>query len=758
MNATTVRLLPLIGALSGAWAGANGLSQEAEPRFLVEWGRGVPAAPGVLTFTIGNAFDSTRGFFYLYESNRVQKFDRDGRYLAHWSCNQCAGLEVNEVTGYVYAASDANHRVTQFTSDGAVIRQWGSFGSEPGQFRYPFDVAVDTATGNVYVSDPENARIQQFDPQGLFIRSFGSRGAGTGQLTGRRSPMGVAFDTAGRVLYVTEPFRRAVLKFDATGNFLLDWDSNDSPAPGGIRWPREVEVDAAGNVHVAAADSEMILVFDPLGTLLEYYQGPNNREQGAFHPRDVAVDRVTGDAYVNAAYAYRVDRLDAGRRHLHSFGSRDTYAYAFQFPRSLAASPLTGDVYVFDSLNFLLKRFSPGGAFLGQWGGSNRIDETATGLFNFAGCAAAVGGDGGVWVAINFTHYSGDTPGMILQKFQPAGAFLKGYPLQDGPGIVQTAYNAVAIDDASGDVYVSDAVLNNVQVYDAAGRLARQVLSPVIPAGLAICGGSLYVVDAGSQTVKNFDLQGDLIREWGSPTGFRFRAQSGIACDVAGGRLYLADTDNQRIQWYDLGGTFLGQFGALGSGPGQFRVPLGVALSPAADILYVLDLNVQRVQAFCLTADARCVSLLDADADGALDAADNCSFASNPDQSNADLDAAGDVCDCGAQDPAVWAAPGPARLLRFDASGAGLQWLAPLEAGGAPDRLRYDTLRTPDPSDLVAAATCIETDDGPNTLAGAAEAPPQGGVFYYVVRPRTCAPGSAGASSAGRARDVRSCP
>jgi DNA-binding beta-propeller fold protein YncE len=732
-------------------------AQTVEPRFLVEWGGGVPAGPGVLTMMIGNALDPTRGFFYLYESNRIQKFSRDGNYLRHWSCLGCAGLEVNEVTGDVYAASDLNNRVTQFSSDGAVLRQWGSLGSEPGQFRSPWDVAVDPTTGNVYVSDVENARVQQFDSQGDFLRAIGSRGTGTGQFDGRRGPVGVAFDPATRILYVTQPFRRTVLKFDENGAFLLEWGNTTTTATRGLRWPRDVEVDGAGNVHVTDTDNERIQVFDPSGTFIETYQGPNNRAQGAFHPRDIAIDRFTGEAYVNASYAFRVDRLDTGHRHIQSFGGRDTYAHAFQFPRGLASSPVTGDVYVVDSMNFLLKRFSAGGAFLNQWGGSNRIDETATGLFNFAGCAVAVGADGLVWMAINFTHYSGDPVGMILQQFQPSSVYVKGYTLQDGPGIVQTAYNGVAVDDASGDVYVSDAVFNNVLSYGSKGQIVRQILSPVVPAGLTVCGGSLHVVDAGSQTVKRFDLQGTLTREWSSPTGFRFRAQSGIACDPRGGKLYVADTDNQRIQWYDLDGNLLGQFGTVGSGPGQFRVPLGVALSPAANVLYVLDLSLQRVEAFCLADEALCRSSLDADGDGSLDAADNCPFLNNPDQSNTDLDAAGDACDCSAQSGGTWSAPDPARLLRFDEGGASLQWLAPLNPGGAPDQVRYDTLRATAPSDFLNSATCVEINDGPDTTAPAAESPSDGGVFYYLVRPRTCALGSAGTSSAGVPRAARPC-
>ena len=43
----------------------------------------------------------------------------------------------------------------------AYCNQWGSGGTEPGQFIGPGGVAVD-ASGNVYVADEFNNRIQMF--------------------------------------------------------------------------------------------------------------------------------------------------------------------------------------------------------------------------------------------------------------------------------------------------------------------------------------------------------------------------------------------------------------------------------------------------------------------------------------------------------------------------------------------------------------------------------------------------------------------
>ena len=39
-----------------------------------------------------------------------------------------------------------------FTSDGEFLGMWGSFGAGPGQFDFPWSVAVSTS-GRIYVTD-----------------------------------------------------------------------------------------------------------------------------------------------------------------------------------------------------------------------------------------------------------------------------------------------------------------------------------------------------------------------------------------------------------------------------------------------------------------------------------------------------------------------------------------------------------------------------------------------------------------------------
>ena len=79
--------------------------------------------------------------------------------------------------GNIYVADGIGNtnRVAKFDKEGRFIRQWGSTGSENGQFTGVKSLAVD-AQGNVYVADAGNKRIQVFDADGNFKAQFGNIG------------------------------------------------------------------------------------------------------------------------------------------------------------------------------------------------------------------------------------------------------------------------------------------------------------------------------------------------------------------------------------------------------------------------------------------------------------------------------------------------------------------------------------------------------------------------------------------------------
>jgi len=64
-----------------------------------------------------------------------------------------------------------NSRMAKFDRDGNFLMEWGSFGSEIGQFNLPHAMQIDR-NDNVYVADRINRRIQVFDTEGNFLRQI----------------------------------------------------------------------------------------------------------------------------------------------------------------------------------------------------------------------------------------------------------------------------------------------------------------------------------------------------------------------------------------------------------------------------------------------------------------------------------------------------------------------------------------------------------------------------------------------------------
>lgn len=79
--------------------------------------------------------------------------------------------------GNIYVADGigTNNRIAKFDKEGRFIAHWGSTGSGQGQFNGVKALAID-AQGNVYAADTGNKRIQVFDADGKFLREFGNVG------------------------------------------------------------------------------------------------------------------------------------------------------------------------------------------------------------------------------------------------------------------------------------------------------------------------------------------------------------------------------------------------------------------------------------------------------------------------------------------------------------------------------------------------------------------------------------------------------
>jgi DNA-binding beta-propeller fold protein YncE len=166
------------------------------------------AAPGRMIYPTDLAVDP-EGNIYLTEYgevDRVMKFTRDGEFIKQWGTFGREPGQFQRALGLIYAPPDriivadsCNHRIQEFTTEGERIAVWGAIGGAPGQVAYPYDIALGK-NGLLYVSEFGNNRIQAFARDGRPVAHFGSPGTDIGKFG---TPWGIAVAPDGRI-YVAD--------------------------------------------------------------------------------------------------------------------------------------------------------------------------------------------------------------------------------------------------------------------------------------------------------------------------------------------------------------------------------------------------------------------------------------------------------------------------------------------------------------------------------------------------------------------------
>jgi sugar lactone lactonase YvrE len=210
-------------------------------------GYNLPTAPFGLTF------NRTGTLYVKVWWTLIQEFDSNLNFMNQWardddSLNVIGGVVVDSL-GNIYLVDSERNTIHKISSNGTYLTHWGSYGSDNGQFIYPYGIAIDLFD-YIYVADSLNHRIQKFDWNGNYITQFGSFGGGEGQFEG---PLGVAVDKSGYI-YVADTGNKRIQKFDSIGNFMTQWNS---------RSPWGVTVDSLGNVYTYDGETSLIQKFEP---------------------------------------------------------------------------------------------------------------------------------------------------------------------------------------------------------------------------------------------------------------------------------------------------------------------------------------------------------------------------------------------------------------------------------------------------------------------------------------------------------------
>ena len=138
----------------------------------------------------------------------------------------------------------------------SVVRSFGSYGTDPGQFNYTSFITTYTDQGNpvIVVSDRNNHRVQLLDLYGTHLHTYGSYGDGEGQIL---RPRGVVADPTGRILMCDYSNNRVV-------SFLRE-DGQDKwerliPHEQQLNEPYCIDIDTAGKT-LAVGDYDKVHLY-----------------------------------------------------------------------------------------------------------------------------------------------------------------------------------------------------------------------------------------------------------------------------------------------------------------------------------------------------------------------------------------------------------------------------------------------------------------------------------------------------------------
>jgi len=398
-----------------------------------------------------------------HRQKKVHRYAKDGSFIGSWSTSSqvyAAWLDVDR-NGDVWIVDSADWStagavyVNKYSKEGTRLATWPvtvPFEKSPTVF----GIGVSSA-GEVFLPDGNNRRIHVFTTSGSYVRSFGSEGSGVGGLSG--DLRGMALDEANEVLYVSDTGSNQIEKFAFGGSPLAHWGGMANTADR-LQAPRDLTVDAEGDVWVADYGNHRFREFAPDGSQIGVYPQPSDAESnGHFgQARDVHVDSATGDVWVVDTANQHFTRLGSDGAFKGIWGRRGFGDYGLNYPSTIAFEPTYGRVWVANEEGRNIKVYDATGTYQFMIGQQAKTPENRGIMVNptdidFRGQRAYVTDEGNT----------------LMQVFDVStGAKLLEFPIRTHRvGIY--SHHGTGIDPVSGDLYVVNHREDRVEVFTADG-------------------------------------------------------------------------------------------------------------------------------------------------------------------------------------------------------------------------------------------------------------------------------------------------
>ena len=294
-------------AVSGC---APGTSSPGKPDLM--WGRrGI--SKGRFQKPRAMAIDRDDLLYIVDFVGRIQVFTPDGEYVRGWRTPEIengkpTGLSFDS-DGHLLVADTHYYRILAYTPQGELLEDktmGGTCSFEPGEFTLVTDAVQDSA-GNYYVSEyGEYDRIQKFSPDREFLYQWGSHGSEPGQFI---RPQNLAVDTGDRI-WVADACNHRIQVFDATGDeakLVKIW-GREGAEIGELSYPYDLVLDGEGHLYVAEFGNHRVQKFTLDGQSLGTW-GTNGRREGELYQPWALVLDSKHRLHILDTYNHRVQRI-----------------------------------------------------------------------------------------------------------------------------------------------------------------------------------------------------------------------------------------------------------------------------------------------------------------------------------------------------------------------------------------------------------------------------------------------------------------
>ena len=517
--------------------------------------------------------DAAGNIYVLNNTGAVSVFNAAGTLLTNNFASGFPGayaLKVDQVNGYVYVADNAGGKINIYPTGTAASATLLASITGVTDCR---GLIIDLL-GNIYAPDFTNNVINKYSPSGqFFINKILPAGLSfnktTGAVTGTPTTTTVATDHivtgynlgggSSTTLNIITQLLAPSISYDSPQSLVTNQAISISPFNTGGYVPATVYgtiTTFAGATNSASGPT------NGTGTAARFNKpsGITINNLGTLFITDFANNQLR-----QSTSAAVVTTL-AGSGTAGATNSTTPASVQFNGPSDITINPATGIMYVADLTNHQIRQVTPTGA-------TTLLAGSTSGINNATGASARFN--------------------------EPTG---------------------IAYDAVSGNLYVADALNNQIRQVTLAGVVTTYAGSTTsgttngtltaarfnAPSGIAVdAAGNIYVADRTNNQIRK--ISGGMVSLFagsaggtsgstnGNGTAARFNAPRGITVD-AGGNIYVGDSGNNLIRMITpdgdvttvVGDGTAGQVDAVGVAA-RVNAPRGLAFDPSTGNIYVAD-------------------------------------------------------------------------------------------------------------------------------------------------------------------------